>query len=313
MAETVTIRAFEDRDLEPTLEMLRLALGETALLRRTPEWFGWKHFDNPFGRSILVVAESSDRIIGLRALMRWEMATPSGETLRCVRAVDTATHPDHHRQGIFRRLTLESLDLAAADGVDLVFNTPNLKSGAGYVKMGWSDVGEIGVMVHPTWRLARPGWTGRTASMLSGDNPPTGLVVSDRPTMGLRTPRTPEYLGWRFAGHPTARYRRVDVEGGTALVRPNLRNRRAELVISDVYGSALGEALRATRRRSRADYLVCSFGHGSPERAAALRAGMLPVPRVSAFHLVARPLRELPTDVTRLQNWDLAISDLELL
>lgn len=313
MAETITIRAFTERDLAPTLEMLRLALGETPLLSRTPEWFGWKHFDNPFGRSILVVAESDNRIVGLRAFMRWELATPSGGTLRCVRAVDTATHPDHQRQGIFRKLTLESLERAAADGVDLVFNTPNPRSGAGYLKMGWADVGEIDIMVHPTWRLARPGTRERGRALISGDGPPTGIRVDDRTAMGLRTPRTPEYLEWRFAGHPTAGYRRIDVEGGTAVVRPNLRHGRTELVISDVYGSAPVAAIRATRRRARADYLVCSFAHGSPERTAALRAGMIPIPRLSAFHLVARPLRELSIDVTRLENWDLAISDLELL
>ena len=249
MSDTVTIRAFEERDLEPTLATLRLALGETALLRRTPEWFAWKHFTNPFGRSLLVVAEADDQIVGLRAFMRWEMATPDGEVLRCVRAVDTATHPDYLRRGIFRRLTLEALDRATEDGVDLVFNTPNPKSGAGYLKMGWVEVGPIGVMVYPTWRLARR----RTGSDVLADpeavvpdaGPAVGLEVADRPGRGLRTPRTPEYLAWRFDGHPTAPYRRVDAADSTAVVRPNLRNGRTELVVSDVFGPVPGPGYRS--------------------------------------------------------------------
>ena len=40
---------------------------------------------------------------------------------------------------------------------------------------------------------------------------------------------------------------------------------------------------------------------------------MLPVPRIRSLTLVANPLRELPIDVFDLPNWDLAMSDLELL
>ncbi len=47
--------------------------------RRTPELFAWKHIDNPFGRSIILVAEAEGTIAGLRAFMRWELTTPGGE------------------------------------------------------------------------------------------------------------------------------------------------------------------------------------------------------------------------------------------
>ena len=67
---TITIRSFEDGDLANVLELMRASLGESALLRRTGDLFSWKHFDNPFGRSILLVAEADGRIVGLRAFMR---------------------------------------------------------------------------------------------------------------------------------------------------------------------------------------------------------------------------------------------------
>jgi hypothetical protein len=40
---------------------------------------------------------------------------------------------------------------------------------------------------------------------------------------------------------------------------------------------------------------------------------MIPVPGRRSLTLVANPLRELPIDVFELANWDLALSDLELL
>ena len=318
MAEdAIVVRPYADRDLERVLDLLRAALGETPVLRRTPELFRWKHIDNPFGRSILLVAEADGKMAGLRAFMRWELTTKDGATLRCVRAVDTATHPDYQRRGIFRRLTLAALEAATADDVDMVFNTPNPKSGAGYLSMGWIEVGDIGVM-------AAPG-RGALRGSVEADHLPEPddyledpqraekLTVADRMPRGLRTSRTPAYLDWRFSAHPTARYFRIDAAESTAVVRPNVRNGRRELVLSDVFGSHPAKAIGAARRRNRAAYLAGWFSAGSPERRAAVRRLMLPIPRIKTLTLVAKPLRALSVDVGSLDAWDLASSDLELL
>ena len=316
MADTITTRELEEGDVVSVLDLLRASLGEPPLLRRTPELFAWKHFDNPFGRSIAVLAEADDRIVGLRAFMRWDLLTMQGSTIRCVRAVDTATHPEYQRRGIFRRLTEEALELAVAKDVDLVFNTPNEKSGAGYLSMGWKEVGTIGAMARPSPRLMtdrRPGPVTEPERFLVDPQPALPLAVADRTPRGLRTPRTDAYLRWRFGSHPSARYFRVDSGGATAVVRPNVRRERRELVVADVFGPRPAAAIRAAVRRSRAGYVAAWFSPGSPERAAAVRSGLVPVPGVTALTLMAKPLRELEVDVTSMASWDLAISDLELL
>jgi GNAT superfamily N-acetyltransferase len=314
---TITVRPYVDEDLDGVLDLLRAALGETPFLRRTRELFTWKHFDNPFGRSLLLVAEGEGRIAGLRAFMRWDLATPEGEVLRCVRAVDTATHPDFQRLGIFRRLTLAALEEATAAGIDMVFNTPNPKSGAGYLSMGWVEVGDLGVMVAPGRGLisamAAPDVLPDVGDYLIDPSPAVDLTASDRPAQGLRTPRTPDYLAWRFNAHPTARYYRIDARSSTAVVRPNVRSGRRELVLSDVFGPEPATAIAAVHRRNRAAYVAGWFNAGSPERRAAVRRGMVPIPGVKTLKLVARPLRSLPVDVTSLAVWDFASSDLELL
>jgi GNAT superfamily N-acetyltransferase len=307
------IRPYTDADLEPTLETLRAALGETPLLRRTPELFAWKHLDNPFGRSIMLVAEADGVIAGFRAFMRWDLVTPAGEILRCVRAVDTATHPSFMRRGIFRRLTLAALDTARDAGIDMVFNTPNPKSGAGYLSMGWREVGYVGAMVRPSMRrLGRSDTIPALDEVFEHPIEATNLDIEDRPARGLRTPRAAEYLRWRF-GHPSARYARVDRERSTAVVRPNLRNGRVELVVADVFGPHPSAAIREAARQARAGYLAGWFAIGSPERRGAIAAGMVPLPVVKTLRLVANPLRELPLDITNLSAWDFATSDLELL
>lgn len=314
---SISVRPYVDADLDAVLDLLRASLGETPVLKRTPELFAWKHLANPFGRSIILVAEADERIVGLRAFMRWELKDPRGETLRCVRAVDTATHPDYQRRGIFRRLTLAALEAARSDGVAMVFNTPNPKSGAGYLRMGWQSVGPIGVLAAPGLGLLRGKVDGdrlpEIGDYLRRSSPIGALAIEDRPARGLRTPRTAAYLRWRFTEHPTARYARVDAKGSTAILRPNVRNGRRELVISDVFGPHPASAIGAALAAGRSTYVGGWFSGGSPERAAAARRGMLPIPRLTTLTLVANPLRTLPTDVGSLGSWDFASSDLELL
>jgi len=314
MPAVITTRELRDSDIPGVLELMRLSLGETAILQRTADLFAWKHLSNPFGRSIALVAESGDELVGLRTFMRWELDAPGEGRLRCIRAVDTATHPGYQRRGIFSRLTEEAVEVARADTVDLVFNTPNEKSRPGYLKMGWQLVGPIGAMVRPGLGMLRhSGSTDLDASLFLRDPVPfRGFDYTDRAALGLRTPRTRDYPEWRFASHPTAAYNAVASGAGTAVVRPNLRGGRRELVIADLLGRP-APALRAVSRQLGSAYGATWFSSGSPERRAALRSGYFPVPGLAALTLVMRPLRDMNPDLGSLRAWDVAVSDFELL
>ena len=306
----------EPSDVPEVLDVLRAALGETPILKRTRELWAWKHERNPFGKSLALVAVSGGRIAGVRAMMRWDMATPEGPVLRCLRPVDTATHPEFGRQGIFRSLTESAIERAKESGLDLIFNTPNQASGPGYLKMGWQEVGPIGVMVRPLLRWGErvpPNEAPTPDAFFAAGTDPAGAHVQDRAPMGLRTPRTPEYMRWRFEGHPTAGYRSISARGARAIVRSNLRSGRKELVVSELFGSSPARAVRRVARLGRAAYVAAWFSPGSPERRAALAGGMVPIPGVRALTLMAYPLGELPVNVLSLDSWDIGLGDLELL
>lgn len=312
----IKIREMDPEDLPEVLGVLRRALGETALLKRTPELWRWKHVDNPFGKSLALVAETDGRIAGVRAMLRWDLETVSGETIRCLRPVDTATDPDFERRGIFRALTEAAVGTATDQGIDLIFNTPNKASGPGYLKMGWQQVGPIGVMVRPL--LRRTGGAPDDVAPDPGEffksgTEEAGSPVTDRPARGMRTPRTAGYMQWRFAGHPTARYRAISHNGQTAILRPNHRSGRREVVVSELFGDRPSAAVRFAARVSRASYLAGWFSRGTPEWKGALGGGMIPIPGISALSLVANPLRHLSVDVLSLSEWDISLGDLELL
>ena len=91
------MREAHDEDLPAILRLLRDSMGR-AEDDRFELLFRWKHLDNAFGPSPMWVACDGDRIVGLRTLMRWEFERADA-IFRCVRAVDTATHPDYQGRG----------------------------------------------------------------------------------------------------------------------------------------------------------------------------------------------------------------------
>lgn len=316
----LTVREANDEDIPGILDTLRAALGESPLLRRTPELWAWKHVHNPFGESLVLVAQAGGRIAGVRAMMRWSLEAPDGTLLECLRPVDTATHPDFARRGVFRQLTMTALDKAREEGVQLVFNTPNDKSAPGYLSMGWRQVAPVGVLVRPRLGATvrpNPEEAPSIRMIAPGADPATEVPssASFRPARGLRTPRRPDYMEWRYRAHPTASYGWIPENGleRGAVVRASYRGSRAELVVSDLVGSPSPAVIKRAALAARTRYLAGWFSPGSPERRTAVRGGMLPVPGVRTLRLVAKPLVDLATDVFDLGSWDLSTSDLELL
>ena len=339
------MRQFVPEDLPAVLTLLDASLGGGPAGRRPPEFFRWKHLESPFGASFMLVAEHGDQLVGLRAFMRWRFQA-GGRVVRGARPVDTATHPDFQGMGIFTRLTRELLDLV--DGqVDLVFNTPNAKSGPGYLKLGWREVGRVPVAV----RVRRPlrllgqltgGAHTRAADGGSGladtahPAPPVdaapmavmldraveiGLLLGQGPApSGLHTPRDLAYLRWRYGAAPLLGYRGVVDERdgkltGLAIFRVRPRGRLWESTVAEVLdGGDPAVARRLLRRVAAAapvDHLTLHVPPRSTLAAAARRGGFLPSP--AGIRLMVNPRSPgIRPDPTRLDAWSLSIGDLEV-
>jgi GNAT superfamily N-acetyltransferase len=323
------IRPYEDPDEAAVLELIRASLGGGPTGARSAEFFRWKHMTNVFGRSLMLVAETEDRILGFRAFMRWRFRA-GNDLLSAVRAVDTATHPGFQGRGIFTRLTLAAVDQLRED-TDLIFNTPNEKSLPGYLKMGWSVVGDVPIQI----RIRRPVRFVRGVGSLGSDQqvparPAAGARADEalarwRSAIGtaefearLQTPVDLAFLNWRYSRAPELDYRAIASDDGrtVAVFRIRPRGGLLEATVSDLLGgdgvSSTGAAtLRRVGTEGRVDHLTCSFASGSAAMAAARRALFIRSPR--GMTLVANPLRrDLPLDVTELRNWAPVLGDLEV-
>lgn len=336
------VRPYAPQDEPRVLELLAQALGGGPLGQRSPEFFRWKHLDNPFGPSFMLVAERDGRIIGLRAFMRWRFRGAEG-LIAAVRAVDTATHPDHQGLGVFRRLTTTALSALEGE-VDLVFNTPNEKSLPGYLKMGWESVGRIPVRV----RVRRPlrfgmGFRSLRDVEASGalsatdappvDAPPAAEVLrsaedvdalvegAGRPQGLLSTPRDHAFLWWRYGSPPGLDYRVVHEERGgrlhgLAVFRVRPRGTLWETTVSDVIVGSGDTRTAATLLRrvigaAPVDHVTGHFPDGSDARPVAGRCGFVPTPAGVKF--VVNPLRsDLRPDPKELGSWGLSLGDVEV-
>jgi GNAT superfamily N-acetyltransferase len=292
---------------------------------RFSSFFAWKHMESPYGISPGWVAVDGERIGGFRTFMRWELDGPDGP-VSAVRAVDTATHPDHQRRGTFSQLTRRALDELTAEGVGLVFNTPNDRSGPGYLKLGWREVGRIPVCFRPTsprglvrlagarcqadrWSL--PVGAGQSATAVVSDPGVADLLASQPQASGLCTRRTPEFLLWRYGYEPMC-YRAVlagpSVSDGFALFRARRRGTAVEATLCEliVPDGDPGLGCRARRRVAATpgvDYVLTTGGED------ALRAGFVPLPGQGPS-LFVRALAAV--EVPALEGWRLRLGDVEL-
>ncbi|QED36528.1 GNAT family N-acetyltransferase [Antarcticibacterium arcticum] len=205
------IRPAISSDLPKIIQVLKASLGEEDLPLSEEIW-NFKHVENPFGKSLILIAEDRGHIAGVRAFMKWEWVY-NGISYKTYRAVDTATHPQFQGRGIFKKLTLEALRLGMDNLENFVFNTPNDQSRPGYLKMGWKQVGKIQVALHPAFNSflkISPVSSVYEIKKTSSPNEIEDLCSrwndNRRKDGKLFTPKSADYLSWRFENNPLQQY-----------------------------------------------------------------------------------------------------------
>jgi len=322
VTDELVVRPAGPADRRYILELLTRTLGWERS-ERSSELFAWKHDHNVFGPSPAWVAWDGDHLAGFRTVLRWEFEL-DGETVRAVRAVDTATDPAVRRRGIFRRLTLQALEDLRAGGVAFVFNTPNDQSRPGYLAMGWQIAGRVPLAARPTGlgglvRMTRARFPADLWSASGAGGEPARCVLEDTGSISellksqarvktLRTRRSVEYLRWRY-GLPLLDYRAAIMPGGinagVAFFRVRRRGPAREATVCDLLvprhdRSGERHLIRQVAQCSRSDYVLCV-----PK----VRAGGIPLPRQGPTITTRTVERRAPRVP---DGWVPSLGDLEL-
>lgn len=206
------IREATNEDTLQIIAVLRASLGESKLPKSKKIW-EYKHFENPFGKSLILVAEEDNKILGVRAFMKWQWHFKN-EAFSAFRAVDTATHPKHQGKGIFKKLTLRAIEIGKERGDHFIFNTPNSQSLPGYLKMGWIEVSKLPIQLIPvnplSWLQSK---NENLVYNIAVKNEGAGLpdLLNNYTSRieqkdKLFTLKTVDYLQWRYHNNPLQQY-----------------------------------------------------------------------------------------------------------
>lgn len=330
----------DDADLPEVVSLLEAALGPAPAGTDRRTLFEWKHLHNPVGRSIALVGVDDGQIIGVRVFMRWHFRSGDHTPFLAVRAVDTATHPAAARQGVFSGLTKAAIEVASAEGVRFIYNTPNTKSAPGYLKMGWSQVTTIPMSLRPQRRirvaravLSRDLQSGSALPVPSAadvqpavatlQQPEIAALVAEhaRPLSGITTDRSMAFLRWRYADGPIAYHAIQRGTGETAAIGVFRMRRRGarltEVVLDELLARPSGQAavdaiLHDLGAAVGADHVVTSLGPGWPWAPRLGRAGFRKAPGMGML-LTARPVAPSDEpDPLVSANWEPTLGDIEL-
>jgi len=332
--DKLRFRMADENDIPAIVELLKLGLGE-SLLPKSENFWRWKHFENPFGKSFIMLATDDSGIVGVRSFMRWQWKTRT-MLLESVRGVDTVVHPNYQRQGMFGKLTLALARYSRSQGIDFLFSTPNNGSNKAYTKLGWREAGRLPVnikIVRPfsmafklvykpaAYPLPEKAGDGSVSHYLNHQGLRALLAANDLlQGTDIISAHTADSLRWRYQNVPVARYYAIAIERQgmlKALLFYRIKHSRAgrELRVTDTfvekaaYGRELGQLLKKAAIEQQVEYITSgSFGLDN------ITPGWLALPKrelgpIVTIHNIAM------SDVTPFigfTRWSPSLGDLEL-
>lgn len=229
---------------------------ETSDLLRT---WRWRFEDGPVEEICIDLAWHGERLAGQYAVLPVRVLRDGEERLWGL-SLDTVTHPDFRRRGVFRALT-EHLYDRIRPRVEVVFGFPGARASyfGMYQKLGWTRIEphpklvRVGAVPQRITR-GRPPLRALAAGVdrlaahaqdihaaissqilsdrrvvveVSGSIPEDADALWDRMSRGagIRVVTDERYLRWRYERHPLHRYRFVTMRrsgdlSGLAVIRP---------------------------------------------------------------------------------------------
>lgn len=301
-------------DIPQIIHLLKASLGESMIPKSEALW-NWKHQGNPFGKSPVLLAEEEDKIIGVRAFLRWDFLQ-EGKILKACRAVDTAIHPDFQAKGIFTKLTVDLIDQIKEEGVQLIYNTPNTQSLPGYLKMGWAKWGKLPLKMQ--FHIGRSVPIEKfTSDWSTIQNLIKEIENQENSSPGIQTYLTPGFLNWRYANSPLFPYQFItDAESWLLIFRIKDGKMGRELRITDLFTldsfgkiqkKELNKELKSIQKQSGARFT--SFSGLAPQKKYLLNLGILPVFSIGPTITVRKVSESI--DPLRL-DWNWSLGDLEV-
>ena len=337
------VRNFSEADAQNLVKFVTECFGWWGLESAKAEaYFRWKYFRNPFGNSFLgLVCDEAEQILGFEGLVRWKLLFDENE-ISCVIGTDMLTHPNYRGRGVMSALVSYLNGEAQRAGIQLRLSPLHFPIESHMLqKIGLRQVRNCvvnHVQVHnyvpvlmSLLKSRLPKSTSRrlvdddfikeamsVQTLLSHDGF-ANLLKRDRQRCSrdrLTTPRSMEYVKWRYCENPAATYYAAAVEQGyslaaAAVFRPIcyrgikiIQLRELFVDRDDAVSTLLEELVRATD----ADCIHGVWSTGSEKDQILRRLGF--VPTFGRTHLLVKILNPgMMGTPFRPGGWDFNTSD----
>jgi GNAT superfamily N-acetyltransferase len=310
-------------------------------LRRDDAATQWKFFRNPNGPASLMVAEDHGRIVGSYAL--WPIAIHLGrEVVLGAQSIDTMTHPDYRRQGVLVQLALAGMEVAAANGVEVLYGFPNEASYPASVRrLNWNHIGNCVSWTRPLRadsllripRVMRPAVSLALRAWPRADTNSFDVRVGKprRETIAAlleyrggngrtcQTERSPEWYDWRFAPLMGSKHTWLTLESHGRPVAFAVWGREPggkTALLSDVVGeneSAIAAAIAFVLDHARAaGCSALSTLTNRQDLLLALRANGFRFTGEMPFKVRSLTSRPFRTSIDKFENWRLLGADCDV-
>ena len=290
------IRFSEEKDKEEILSLLNSGfLGiQRSSRKRNEKFWDWKIINNPFGKSLLTIAESDGKIIAVSNFWPWEFNI-RGSVIKALQPCDSMVHPDYRGKGIFKLMRLYGLELARKSGFKFLFNFPNRNSLKAYLSIGWHYQGKILwhiKILNPLKFMHGLYYQNKTDPFNIGSNYAIDIDIINRTYLNsfcyngyLKINRIEGFHEWRYLNHYNRSYGMVFYENGKkstiAIFTVNQNNKTREMVIVDLIGSTensvpLIKMVLEAGRQMNVD-MIAMMNNPLFKTSALMRVGFVPI------------------------------------
>lgn len=212
---------FEIRPAQPDADRYREIM--LACFGKAPDarYFQWKYAQNPAGPVVAFEAVAGSQIAGFYGVIPWRL-TSGNRTLDVYQSMDTMTHPDFQRRGIFVKLANATYaELLSRDPNHVIIGIPGSTSYPGFVqKLGWTHVLDAQYVFKPrAFGRGRIADGCRVRTIRQMEVPLERYLGNrERSSHRLEAAVDPAFLDWRVFKNPAANHEVLLVESGSEII-----------------------------------------------------------------------------------------------
>jgi len=306
----MNIRPFCSEDLPQVLKLMADNYGR----HYSPEWWKWKHEDNPFGKSIIRVAEDDGQIVGTRSLWAWNF-NYMGRSVKAYQPCDTLVDRAYRGKGLFSKMTLDAISEAIRMEAQFLYNFPNNNSVAGYLKLGWQLVDNIPWYIKVTQISGLPSFNKQLKRRILDQNfCETVKVVPKEKQLDtssiFKTLWSNKYIQWRYNNELLGKYKSFGNSSDSNIYSLYNNKGLKELVLlnSEISSDALDSAIYIGKRV--ATYIAVPANSGSDKEKLLKSKKFLKTKK--GIHFVVKPLTaEFGKIVLDVQNWQIGLENID--